>query len=372
MKIKSFIYFLIFLISFQLVSCSEDEDNKLDFLSEGEFEGSYFPTINWKYCAPEEVGINSKKLIEAHEHISNPDFATQGYLIIKDGYIVAEDYFRGFDPGKKHMSYSIAKSFTSAVIGTAIDKGFINSEYDLISEYYTQLNSPDTQEWKKELSIAHLLTMTSGLDWNETGYAENDLVQMRLSSNHVEYILSKDLINHPGTIFSYNSGESMLLSGIINLTTGKSMMEFAEEHIFNHIGIDDLEWDSDSKNHSLAGWGINATMENFARFGYLFLNNGNWDGNQLISEEWINKSTTKFREQSPFYGYLWWLNDEAFFQSNIQLPDDCYMAIGAFGQYIIVLPSQNIAIVRVGVDSDTYTWKPDVFINLVIAAVDNP
>jgi CubicO group peptidase (beta-lactamase class C family) len=371
MKTKLIIRFIAVSIMFLFVSCSENDNVTFDFISEGNFEGDYFPTQTWRYCSPEEVGVNEKLLINAHKQISSSDIGTEGYLIIKDGYIIAEDYFGEFDQGDKHSSFSVAKSFTSAVIGIAIDKGFIESENDLISEYYTELNESDVQTWKKDLKIEHMLTMTSGLDWSEEGFLDNDLANMVLSSNYVDYVLSKDVENQPGEVFTYNSGESMLLSGIINLTTGKSMKQFAEENLFNTIGISDLEWDSDSENHTVAGWGISTTMENFARFGYLFLKNGNWDGQQLISETWISKSTSRFRAQSPYYGYLWWLNDQAFFDSDIQLPDDCYMAIGALGQYIIVVPSYDLLIVRVGTDTSYKTWKADEFINLVIAAIEN-
>jgi len=362
------INYIIFSLFIGFLSCS-DETPKPDFISDGVFEGEYFPTTEWKYCSPEQVGANSKLLTEAHTYIANQNFATDGYLIIKDGYIIAEDYFSGFTKEKKYTSYSIAKSFTSAVIGIAIDKGLINSEDDKISEYYSELNNDTVQQWKKDLQISHLLTMTSGINWNEEGVLTNDIFQMSTSDNYVEYVLNKSIANEPGTIWSYNSGESMLLSGIINITTGKSMFEFAVENMLNYIGIQDLEWSSDSENHTIAGWGISATMHDFARFGYLYLNNGNWDGNQIISEEWITKSLTRFRPETPFYGYLWWLDEETF-ESNINLPDDIFMAIGAFGQYLVIIPSENLIIVRVG--QDLYTensWKPEEFIRLVLNAI---
>ncbi len=366
MKKIKYILFTLFVV---FLSCSE-ETPEPDFISDGMYEGDYFPTLQWKYCSPEQVGANSKLLTEAHIYISNQNFATDGYLIIKDGYIIAEDYFGDFTSEKKHVSYSIAKSFTSAVIGIAIDKGFINGVDDKISEYYTELNNDTVQQWKKDLKISHLLTMTSGINWTEEGVLTNDIFQMSTSDNYVEYVLNKSIKNEPGTIWSYNSGESMLLSGIINLTAGKSMFEFAEENLLSPIGIQELEWDSDTENHTIAGWGINATMYDFARFGYLYLNNGNWDGNQIISEEWINKSITPFRSETPFYGYLWWLSEDAFFDSSVDLHDDIFMAIGAFGQYLVIVPSENLIIVRVG--QDLYTensWKPEEFIRLVLNAI---
>lgn len=356
---------LISIISVFLLSCSDDEVTYPDFIQEGTYDGDYFPTSQWRYCTPEEVGVSSAGLVEAIEHISNEKYTTQGYLIIKDGYIIAEDYLRGFEKGQKHSSYSIAKSFTSAVVGIAVDQKYINSVDDKISEYYPALNHDTVQQWKKDITIENLLTMTSGIDWSESGLATNDLFQMTRSSNYVDYVLNKSIEVEPGSRWSYNSGESMLLSGIINSTTGKSMLEFANENFLNVIGIHDLEWISDNENHTVAGWGISATTHDYARFGYLYLNNGNWDGTQLISENWINQSTTSFSESVPYYGYLWWLSSKAL-ESSANLPQDIYMAIGAFGQYIIVIPSENIIIVRVGSDLN---WNPDEVIQLVLDAL---
>ncbi len=363
------IKYILFSLLVGFLSCS-DETAQPDFISDGIYEGEYFPTADWKYCSPEHVGANSKLLAEAHTYVANQNFATDGYMIIKDGYIIAEDYFDDFTKEKKHVSYSIAKSFTSAGIGIAIDKGFISSDEDKISEYYTELNSDTVQQWKKDLKVLHLLTMTSGINWLEEGVLTNDLFQMSSSDNFVEYVLNKSMLREPGTIWSYNSGESMLLSGIINLTTGKSMFDFAKENLLYPIGIHDFEWGSDSENHTIAGWGISTTIHDYARFGFLYLNNGNWDGTQIISEDWISKSITPFRAETPYYGYLWWLTEDAFFGSNVDLPDDIFMAIGALGQYLVIVPSQNLIIVRVGQDLySENSWKPEEFIRLVLNAL---
>lgn len=362
---KYYLYrILIAIATVSMFSCSEDEITYPDFIQEGTYNGDYFPTSKWRYCSPEEVGVSSAGLVEAIENIADEQYTTQGFLVIKDGYIIAEDYLKGFEKGQKHSSFSIAKSFTSAVIGIAIDQHYIYSVDDKISAYYSALNHDTVQQWKKDITIENLLTMTSGIDWSESGVGENDIFQMSLSSNYVDYVMNKPVEVEPGSRWSYNSGESMLLSGIINITTGKSMLDFANENFLKAIGINDLEWISDNENHTVAGWGISATIHDYARFGYLYLNKGNWDGTQLISENWINQSTTAFSVSVPYYGYLWWLSGEAI-DSSSSLPQDIYMAIGAFGQYIIVIPSENILIVRVGSDLN---WNPDEFIQLVLDA----
>lgn len=364
---KTYQYILIVVVSF-LVSCSE-ESVKPDFISEGIYNGEYFPTDEWRYCSPEDVGANPQALEDAHHYILNDQSGTDAYMIVKNGYIIAEDYSNDFAPQQKHASFSIAKSFTSALIGIAIDKGYISSVEDKFSEYYEELNHDTIQQWKKDLKISHALTMTSGIDWTEEGILTNDLVQLAQSDDFVSYVINKPIKNEPGTVWSYNSGESMYLSGLINKTTGKSMLTFAKENLLSPIGIKDLDWTTDSKNQTLAGWGINATMHDFAKFGYLFLHNGNWDGTQIISDAWVTKSTSPFSNDYPFYGYLWWL-EETFSETSVSLPDNIYMAIGAFGQYIIVIPSKDIVIVRLGQDIiGQNSWNPSEFIRLVLSAV---
>jgi len=360
-KLKSL---LLIIITF-FISCSESEELvQPDFISTGSYVGKYFPTQNWKYCSPEEVGLNSKLLIKAHDQVSDPTYKTDGYLIIKDGYIVAEYFFEDFGPNVKHLSYSIAKSFTSATVGIAIDKGIINSAQDPIVQYYSELNHDTVQPWKKQITIENLLTMTSGIQWSEDGVLDNDLYQISLIDDYVGYVLNKPVEMEPGTRWEYNSGESMLLSGIFNIETGNSMFDFAQTNLLQPIGITDLEWMEDQKEQTVAGWGIYATMYDFARFGYLFLNKDTWDGNQVISENWVTQSTKSFSSEIPYYGYLWWLPDENTL-NQVNLPENMFMAVGAFGQYIIVIPSYNIVIVRVGSDLN---WNSNEFIRLVLDA----
>ena len=356
---------LLFVVLF--ISCSE-ESVKPDFIGEGVYSGEYFPTNEWRYCSPEDVGADAKALEDAHNYILNDQSGTDAYMIVKNGYIIAEDYSNDFAPQQKHASFSIAKSFTSALIGIAIDKGYIKSVEDKLSEYYEELNHDTIQQWKKDLKIWHALTMTSGIEWTEEGVLSNDLILLAQSDDFVNYVINKPIKNEPGTVWSYNSGESMYLSGLFNKTTGKSMFSFAKENLLNPIGIKDINWTTDSKNQTIAGWGIKASMHDFAKFGYLYLNEGNWDGTQIISKQWVATSTSSFSNEYPFYAYLWWLK-ESLDDNSDGLPENIYMAIGALGQYIIVIPSQDIVIVRLGQDIISQnSWSPAEFIRLVLSA----
>ena len=139
---------LLFVVLF--ISCSE-ESVKPDFIGEGVYSGEYFPTNEWRYCSPEDVGADAKALEDAHNYILNDQSGTDAYMIVKNGYIIAEDYSNDFAPQQKHASFSIAKSFTSALIGIAIDKGYIKSVEDKLSEYYEELARKKAEEAKRRV-----------------------------------------------------------------------------------------------------------------------------------------------------------------------------------------------------------------------------
>ncbi len=374
MKINKIL--LIILTSLGILSfwsCEDDDIVKESYLSEGIFEGDYFPTTSWKYCEPEEVGIESEKLRLVHEYAASQNYETDGYVIIKDGYIIAEDYFDDFTIDKSHTSFSVAKSFLSSLIGIAIDQGHIDSKTDKIAEYITYLQHDTIPQAKKDITVENLLTMSGGFQWQESAegdLTQNDIYAMVLTSqNYVEYVLNKPMANTPGTVWNYSSGETIVLSEVLEEATNGSTFDFAQTNLFSKIGMDGVTWDSDPSGNTIGGWGINATLHNFAKFGYLYLNNGNWNGTQVVSEAWVERSISPAREGVSHYGYLWWLPDRFSMSKSATIPADTYMAIGLFQQCIVVIPSLDLIIVRMGNDMYT-TWDMEQFIKLVVEAVN--
>ena len=367
------IYLVLVLLVLGANSCKKDEKLNHEFYGEGVYSGDYWPTGTWRECSPEEVGVDTAKLLKVYDYCANPDLNTEGLIIIKDGYIIGEAYFGDFRLDSHHASYSVAKSFISATLGIAIDEGFINSEDEYAYIYLPCWQEEGTVPAKKEIKIKHLLTMTGGLEWNEDDYSSNDndiYLMYDNADDFVDYIANKTLINTPGTVWYYSSGESMLLSGIIENAVGESAFNYAYQKLLQPVGINNITWESDPSGHTIGGWGIMTTVRNYARFGYLYLNEGSWDGEQIISPEWVDISTKKSLDVAEHYGYQWWL---AAGLSNYNYPvtPKTYMAVGIYTQRIIIVPEEDLVIVRVGNDysPDSSDWSTADFLKLVMNAV---
>lgn len=346
------------------------------FLGQGKYRGEYWPTVQWRECRPAEVGMNALRLYRAYEYAANPDINTEGIIIIKDGYIVGEAYFGDFTKDTYHRSYSVAKSFTSALIGIAIDKGMLSSVNDAVYQFYPEWQTPGTPALKKLITVKHLLTMMGGIQWQEGDYynpnSQDDIFRMyRVSSDFIQYVLNKPMAAEPGTRWYYSSGETILLSGILEMTTGTTAFQFAQEHLLHPIGIVDITWEHDPSGHTITGWGIRTTVRNYARFGYLYLKKGLWDNQRIVSESWIEESTRAFSSDLTHYAYLWWLPPAFGSYGTVDVPQDAYMALGIYIQRLYVVPEKNLVVVRVGNDAGDVgdNWDSLKFLKLITDAI---
>ena len=236
------------MISLVAASCSisiaaevASEQAKPEYVCRGKNEGVYWPTKEWRTAKPEEVGMNSSKLVKAVEYAANPRFKTDSLAIIKSGYIVAEAYFGEFQRDTKHISHSVAKSFTSALVGIAIDKGLIANVDEKLCRYFDQWDCDDKDDMRSRITIRHALTLTTGLKWKEDWVnfnpATNDAMKMIYSRKFLEYMLNREPIHEPGEFFTYSTGDPMLLSGVISKVTGMNAFEFAKKNLFQPLGI---------------------------------------------------------------------------------------------------------------------------------------
>ncbi|MFX1508333.1 MAG: serine hydrolase, partial [Promethearchaeota archaeon] len=291
----------------------------------------------WPTSTPEEQGMNSTTLNELSDYIDTWSDAIHGLCIMRHGVIVAEGYFRSdyhqYIQEDKHQTHSVTKSFTSALIGIAIDQGYITDVKQKVLDFFPEMNFLNVDSRKEAMTLEHLLTMRTGLDWPETdtGYSgAGDLAdQMLHSNNSVQYILDKPMVAAPGEVWEYCSGATHLLSAIIQRTTGQTTLEFAQENLFTPLGIDPSEviWDTDRNGINRGHSNLFLSPRSLAKFGSLYLNEGLVNGKQVISKEWVEKSVTM---EFGGYGYCWW--NDVF----------GHFAMGLNGHYIYVLPEEDI------------------------------
>ena len=349
------------MVSLVTASCSisfaeeaASEQAKSEYICRGKNEGVYWPTTEWRTAKPEEVGMNSSKLVNAVEYAANPQFKTDGLAIIKGGYVVAEAYFGEFQRDTKHISHSVAKSFTSALVGIAIDKGLIANVDEKLCRYFDQWDCDDKDDMRSRITIRHALTLTTGLKWKEDWVnfnpATNDAMKMIYSRKFLEYMLNKEPIHEPGEFFTYSTGDPMLLSGVISKVTGMNAFEFASKYLFQPLGISSVRWDSDSQGYTATFSMLHLTVRDYAKFGYLYLNKGKWEDKQIVPEEWVVKSirTDPGVKMWRAYGYLWHVNLPLRLNAEgSNIPADGYMAEGVLGQNIVIIPSKDLVIVKV-------------------------
>ncbi len=342
------------------------------FIATGSYEGEYWPTADWRTCRPEDVGMDSAALYSAYEYAAGSAFVTEGIAVVRRGYVVGEEYFRGYGPTTRFSSFSVAKSFLSAVVGVAIDRGFVPGVDQLAYPYFDAWKAPGTDERKRAVTVRHLLTMSSGLrftDASSGGWAGTDIEGILNADDSVAYVLDLPSVAEPGTLWNYSSGDSILLSGIVQAATGRSVFDLGREHIFNRIGMGTMTWTSDGAGHTIGGWGIGATVREYARFGYLYLKGGRWDGEALVPEPWIGQSLTAARPSVIWYGFQWWL--APFFSSDPRnpVPGDMFAAQGLYLQKIFVIPSRDLVVVRVGTDQGPSTWNDAEFLGRILSSI---
>ncbi len=304
---------------------------------------AYWPTSGWRTSPPEDQGVSSVKLQEMFEYLDSTvelgivRASMRSLLIIRNGFLIHETYFSSFaDENTSINIYSCTKSVTSSLIGIAIDEGFIGGVDDLVIDYFPNRTIANRDVWKEAITIEDMLTMRSGFSWDEADYSrpDNDYILMYASPNPIQYVLDKPMASAPGSTWIYNTGCSHLLSAIIDNTTGIGTRDFAQSHLFNPLGIDRPPWTIDQQNVPYGGSNLRLTPRQMAKFGFLYLNNGSWDGQQIVPKEWVTASTQP-TNTTWWYGYQWWI--EPFRNS--------FSARGYKGQQIVIIPDYNMVVV---------------------------
>jgi CubicO group peptidase (beta-lactamase class C family) len=299
---------------------------------------------------PAEEGVDPARLEEMLGEIREGDLGyLDSLLLVKNGKVILEEYFHGYEPGRLHDTASVTKSVTSALIGIAIEQGAIEGVEqpiaDLLPEYAGVINSDPA---KRALQLKHILTMSSGLEWDEESYpyshGKNDCFQMKLSGDAPEFALERPIIHEPGTNFQYACANTMLLSAIIEASTGLGVDEYAEEHLFRPLGISSYYWDHYGDGLADTEGGLSLAPVDMAKIGYLFLNQGSWNGRHIISPDWVEESTGPHIATGMLgaeYGYQWWRIEGIVEGQEVE----AFFASGLGGQNIFVLPALDLVAV---------------------------
>jgi CubicO group peptidase (beta-lactamase class C family) len=358
--------FLISILSLLLVRCEQDFSPQYTYrppenINDGFDVGSLG-----------DVNIDSVFIEQAVENIYKGKYKeVHSVLIYKDDRLVFEEYFKGhkfkydttthqgelvtWDRSQLHNIMSVTKSITSICVGIAKDKGFIKSVHQSIFDYL-----PEHLQFKKDgkdkITIEHLLTMTSGLEWNEWalpyGNPKNDVIMMYLAEDPVTFVLNKQLIDQPGENFRYAGGCNILLGEILRNASGMNIDQFSEKYLFEPLDIDSCYWAQYSNGVIDAAGSLRIKPRDMLKIGVTFLNEGVWKGIQIISEQWVEKSATLFpgniwmNNWDDHYGlkgysYSWWTH--TFVRNSKKI--NMYYAAGWGGQYIMVIPELGTVIV---------------------------
>src|SRR5215204_5901872 len=272
---------------------------------------------------------------------------TTAFLLIHDDKVLYEKYFNGYDESSIHTSFSMAKSFASALVGIAIDEGHIKSVDEPITNYLPELLKKDKHF--KSITIRNLLTMSSGIKYEEGGdlpwSEEADDTKTYYSTDLRELALNCRIEGKPEEYFEYNNYNPLLVGMILERATGMHVARYLQQKLWKPLGMEaDGSWSLDSKKDGFEKMesGVNARARDFARFGMLFAKEGNWRGKQLISRGWVEESTRAEASTDPSlnYQYFWWVNTPE--------GKEHFSARGNYGQYIYVAPEKDLVIVRLG------------------------
>lgn len=378
-KTKVLIWLIILLPVTLTLNCS----------CEQEFDG------NWALNSPvlyndgldvgtlEQVNLNKNLIVESIERIRKGKYGeVHSMLIYKDNKLVLEEYFAGhrynwdspghhgewvsWDRSTLHGVKSVSKSITSACIGIAIDHGFIKSVHQSIFDYLPD-HSFLNMSGKEKITIEHLLTMTSGLKWDEwnapLSSATNDMVGIWYQDKDpISFILGRPLVNEPGTHFTYSGGNTIILGEIIKTATEMDLGKFSTEYLFKPLEIDSSTWAVRYDNGVIEASGsLEITPRDMLKIGVTYLNKGHWLDTRILSEEWVTNSAVDYpgnyginipgvASGKQGYSYSWWTKEYSHTGHKWMM----YDAGGWGGQNIMVLPGLNMVVVFTG---GNYTLK---------------
>ncbi len=280
---------------------------------------------------------------------------THSILVVRHGHLVFEQYFGRWHAGRLHEMQSISKSVVSASVGIALGRGDLESLDRPVVEFFPDLEIEDLSEWKRAITIADVLRMSTGVDYTE-GYRGSPHSRLnRLQTGWTEFWLNRPMAAAPRTRWNYDSGGVIALSAVFLRATGMHVDDYSARFIFEPLGITEFFWERNAEGHPHAGGGLHLRSRDLAKFGLLVLQDGAWMGKQIIPADWLERSTAmRFRFQADDhaidgYAYLWWI-----LQPDPSVTDGAPIvaATGLGGQYLFIIPDHDMVVVVTGWSDD--------------------
>jgi CubicO group peptidase (beta-lactamase class C family) len=280
---------------------------------------------------PEEQGVSSEAIAQLVENLSEKFSGMHGLMILRHGHVIAEGWWAPYDASHNHVLYSLSKSFTSTAVGIAAHEGKLSVDDRIIDAFPDDLPSKVSKNLS-EMRMRDLLTMTTG---------HQDIPSSLPDVISAKSFLAEPVPHLPGTYFRYNTAATFMQSAWVQKVTGETVLNYLKPRLFDPLGIGQPVWDENFQGISLGGYGLRLKTEDIAKFGQLYLQQGQWNGKQLIPQDWIAQATSKQTSNgsnpdsdwNQGYGFQFW-----------QCRHQAYRGDGAFGQYCIVLPKEDLVI----------------------------
>ena len=304
-----------------------------------------WPTVGWETTAPGELGIDPVTFEAAADRLQAETPGLSAFVVAVGGSLVYEYYADGFRSDETTDIWSSTKSVTSAVIGIAIGDGLLALD-DRLADLIPDRIPAGADPAAGEITVRDLLTMTSGWAWDGTV----DYANLDNTDDWAARTLSLPIVADPGQAFTYNSGNCHVLSVVLQTVAGQTLREFAQERLFSPIGVEIGDWLESPQEETAGGWGLFLTPHDMAKFGYLMLNGGEWDGKQVVPADWVTESTT-FQvapsAENDFgggtgYGYYWWLDEVGGYPA--------WFSLGYGESSIYVVPELDLVMVAATAD----------------------
>ncbi|HMN61887.1 MAG TPA: serine hydrolase [Anaerolinea sp.] len=297
-------------------------------------QSSTWPTQDWPVSTPMEQGMDAAALQAMLDQVDADKLSLHSLLVIRHGAIVLEKYYPGHKQSERHTQYSVTKSFVSTLFGIALDQGKIKGVEQPVRDFFPGKTFANPDPRKDAMTLEHLLSMTSGLGWEEGDPAYSAMYR---SADWVEWVMGLPQVEAPGEAFNYCSGCSHVLLQVVEQAVGGGAIDFARQNLLGPLGIRDFDWERSPQGDAIGGWGLSLTARDMAKLGYLYLHNGQWDGRQVVSADWVRAATTQHADPEGRlgYGYQWWLYDT----------HGAYAALGKAGQTIFVIPDLDVIVV---------------------------